>query len=50
LKKFSLLISQLGSLTETGLALANPDDQPASIVLRRITSDGQIKAETGFSL
>jgi hypothetical protein len=49
-KKFSLLISQLGSSTETGLALANPDEQPASIVLRRMASDGQIKAETGFSL
>jgi hypothetical protein len=49
-RKFSVLVAQLGALTETGLALANPQDQSASIVLRRLTNDGLVIAETAFSL
>lgn len=49
-RRFSLLVSQLGSTTDTGLAIANPEDAAALITLRRLTADGLIIAETAFTL
>ena len=49
-RKFSLITPQLGSPTDIGLALANPEDQSAVVTLKRYTSDGLMIAETNLVL
>jgi hypothetical protein len=49
-RKFTFITPQLGSPTDTGLALANPDDQSTVITLKRFTTDGLMIAETSLVL
>jgi hypothetical protein len=50
MRGFTMAVPQMGGATESGLAIANVEDQPAQVTLRFWTTSGTLAADTSLTL